>query len=128
MVMAPFTQEDLRAVEEIPEVTKVVATSSEFGNVRVREDTLEASITGINQAYLDVNGLKVDTGRNLLAADFLGGRRVAVVSSSFHEELFEGKAPLGKVIFVRSQPVEIVGVLEQPTGLFSFGANEVYLP
>jgi len=128
LMMAPFTQEDLHAVEKIPEVTKVVATSSEYGNVRVREDTLEASITGINQAYLDVNGLKVDTGRNLLAADFLGGRRVAVVSSSFREELFEGEDPLGKVIFVRSQPVEIVGVLEQPTGLFAFGANEVYLP
>jgi len=128
MMMAPFTQEDIRAIEEIPEVTKVVATSSEFGNIRFREDTIEASITGINQAYLDVHGLEVETGRNLLAADFLGGQRVAVVSSSFQEELFEGEDPRGEVIFVRSQPVEIVGVLKQPTGLFSFGANEVYLP
>lgn len=60
--------------------------------------------------------------------DFLGGRRVAVVSSNFQEELFDGESPIGQVIFIRSQPVEVIGVLAETTGLFSFGANEVYLP
>jgi putative ABC transport system permease protein len=128
MMAAAFTQEDITAIEKIPEVTKVVATSMEFGNVRYREDLLEASMTGINQAYLDVNGLKIASGRNLLDADFLGGRRVAIVSSNFQKDLFEGENPIGEVIFIRSQPVEIVGVLAETTGLFSFGANEVYLP
>lgn len=128
MMKSPFTQDDIRAMEEIPEVTKVVATSSDLANVRFREDKLDASITGINLAYLDVNSLNVESGRNLVAADFIGERRVAVVSSTFEEELFEGDNPVGKVIFIRSQPVEIVGVLEKPTGLFAFGANEVYLP
>ena len=123
-----FTQDDIRALEGIPEVTKVVATSMDFGNVRYREDLLEATITGINAAYMDVNGLKITSGRNLLDTDFLGGRRVAVVSSNFQEELFDGENPIGQVIFIRSQPVEVIGVLDETTGLFSFGANEVYLP
>ena len=125
---APFKQEDIRALETIPEIKQVVATSSEFDNVRYREDTLDASITGINQAYLDVNGLEAASGRNLLSADFLGGRRVAVVSASFQEELFEGENPIGQIIYVRSQPVEIVGILQEQSGWFSLGANEVYLP
>lgn len=128
MMMAPFTEEDIRAVESIPEVKQVVATSSEYGRIRYREEQIEASITGINQAYLDVNGLEVESGRNLLSADFLGGRRVAVVSASLQDELFDGEDPLGQVIYIRAQPVEIVGILEAPTGLFDFGVNEVYLP
>ncbi|WP_338470664.1 ABC transporter permease [Niallia sp. XMNu-256] len=128
MMNNPFTQEDIRAIDNIPEVSKVVATSSEFASVRYREEQLDSSITGINQAYLDVNGLEVTTGRNLLDADFLGGRRVAVVSANFQEDLFDGENPIGQVIFIRSQPVEIVGVLAETTGIFSFGANEVYLP
>lgn len=127
-MISPFTQDDIRALESIPEVKRVVATSVEFGGVRYREDTIDASITGINQAYLDVNGLEVASGRTLMSADFLGGRRVAIVSASFQDELFDGEDPLGQVVFIRSQPVEIVGVLEAPSGLFSFGANEVYLP
>lgn len=128
MYQPAFTQDDIRAIEGIPEVTKVVATSMDYGKVRYREDLLEATITGINAAYMDVNGLKITSGRNLLDTDFLGERRVAVVSSNFQEELFEGENPIGQVIFIRSQPVEIIGVLAETTGLFSFGANEVYLP
>ena len=125
---SPFTQEDINAIETIPEVTNVVATSSDFGNLRHREDTAEGYITGINQSYLDVNELKIEGGRNLLAADFLGGSRTAVVSASVREELFDGEDPLGKVIQIENQPVEIVGILEEPTGFLSFGSNDVYIP
>lgn len=124
----PFTSEDIQALEEIPEVSNVVALSSEFTNARYREDALETSVTGINQAYLEVNRLKVEQGRSFLSSDFLAGQRVAVVSHSFQEELFDGESPLGQVLYIHSQPVEVVGVLEEPTGIFAFGANEVYLP
>lgn len=127
-LMSPFTQDDIKAIETIPEVTNIVATSSNFGNIRNREDTVEAYITGINQSYLDVNELNVENGRNLLATDFLGGSRTAVVSASFREELFDGEDPLGEVIYIESQPVEIVGILEEPTGFLSFGSNDVYIP
>lgn len=125
---SPFTQEDITDLEKIPNVTNVVSISSEFTSIRYQQETVDASISGINQAYLDVIGLDVESGRNMLSADFLAGRRIAVVSASVQEELFAGEDPLGKVIYVGNQPVEIVGVLEEPTGLFAFGANEVYLP
>lgn len=124
----PFTQEDIDIIEEIPEVSKVVATSSETANIRYREESTDASVTGINQAYLDVRGLKIATGRNFLGADFLSGSRTAVVSETFQEELFDGEELLGKVIYVGSQPIEIVGVLESATGFLAFNSNEIYLP
>lgn len=128
MYNPPFTKEDITAVESIENVKNVVTISSEFSDVRLREDTVEASVTGVNQAYLDVLGLEIASGRNLLSADFLAGSRTAVISSSVQEELFDGENPIGNVIYIRSQPVEIIGVLEEPTGIFSFGSNEVYLP
>lgn len=124
----PFTQEDIKVIEEIPEVEKVVATSSESTSVRHREESIDASITGINQAYLDVRGLNIERGRNLLSADFLSGSRTAIVSESFQEDLFDGEDILGQVIYIGSQPVEIVGILEKPTGFMAFSSNEVYLP
>src|SRR5699024_8186483 len=87
-------------------------------------------IMGINQAYLDVQGLEITEGRNLLAADFLSGARVAVVSDNLQEELFddEDKELLGKVVYIDSYPVEIVGVVESEDGIFSFGSSTVYVP
>ncbi len=124
----PFTQEDIRELETIEEVNNVVASSSEFSTVRLREEGTDTSITGINQAYLDVNKLKVVEGRTFTSADFLGGRRVAVVSAAMQEELFEGKSPVGEIIRIGVQPVEVIGVLEKPTGLFAFGSVETYIP
>ncbi|MEI3607275.1 ABC transporter permease [Pseudogracilibacillus sp. SE30717A] len=125
-----FTQEDIKMIETIPEVEKVVATSTESTTVRYRQESTDGMIMGVNQAYLDVHGLEIAEGRNLLAADFLGGARVAVVSENFQEELFDDEEEklLGKVIYVGDQPVEIIGVMESEGGLFSFGSNTVYLP
>ena len=124
----PFTQEDIRQLEVIEKVSNVVASSSEFSTARLREEEAETSITGINEAYLDVNQLKVEKGRSFTSADFLGGRRVAIVSAAMQEELFEGKSPIGEIIRIGVQPVEVIGVLEKPTGLFAFGSVETYIP
>ncbi|MEI3613368.1 ABC transporter permease [Pseudogracilibacillus sp. SO30301A] len=125
-----FTQEDIQAIEAIPEVEKVVATSTETSTVRYQQETTDGMIMGINQAYLDVQGLEIAEGRNLMAADFLSGARVAVVSDKFQEELFEEEDEklLGKVVYIGGQPVEIVGVMESEGGIFSLGSNTAYLP
>ncbi|WP_071460414.1 ABC transporter permease [Bacillus massilinigeriensis] len=125
---APFKQEDIRALEGIQGVKKVVATSSEFSSARFREKTVDASVTGMNNGYLEVNGLKVKKGRNFSSSDFLSGRRVGLISHSAKEELFEGRSPVGEIIRIANQPVEVIGVLEKPSGLFAFGSVEVYLP
>ena len=125
-----FTQEDIKAIETIPEIEKVVATSTELTTVRYHQETTDGMIMGINQAYLDVHGLDIAEGRNLMAADFLAGARVAVVSEKFQEDLFEedDEELLGKVVYIGGQPAEIVGIIESEGGLFSLGSNTAYLP
>lgn len=129
MLWAPFTEDDIRAVESIPEVAKVVTSSESFGTVRFRENHQEAYIAGVNQAYIEVNELHVASGRNLLASDFLGARRTAVINAKVQEELFEDVNPLGEIIYIDAQPFEIVGILEKPEGLLSsFDTMTVYIP
>ncbi|WP_338786712.1 ABC transporter permease [Metabacillus sp. FJAT-53654] len=125
---AAFTQEDVNSLSSIPEVKKVVASSTEFFPTRYREETLETSLYGVNQAYIEVNELRIKSGRNLMEADFIGGTRVGVISDELKKEMFAEKNPVGEVIWIKGQPIEIVGVLDKPTGLFAFGAMEVYIP
>ncbi|PGT81728.1 MULTISPECIES: ABC transporter permease [Bacillaceae] len=125
---AAFTQEDVHSLSNIPEVKKVVAASSEYFSTRYREETADTSVNGINQAYMEVNNLKVESGRNLVEADFIGGTRVGVISSELKKEMFDKIEPLGEVVWINGQPIEIIGVLEKPEGLFAFGAMEVYVP
>ena len=125
---AAFTQEDIRALEQIPEIKQVVASSSAFSSTRFQEKSVDSSIIGINAAYHDLNELNIQKGQRFSTSDYISGRRVAIVSASLQEEMFADKSPIGEVIRVDNQPIEIIGVLEKPTGLFSFGSLEVYLP
>src|SRR5690606_6436326 len=59
----PFTQDDIKMIETIPEVKRVVATSTESAQVRLRQETTDSMVMGINQAYLDVRGLDIVEGR-----------------------------------------------------------------
>lgn len=127
-LMKPFTPQDIQALESIPEVSQVVTISSEYANARYREETIESSVTGINQAYLDVLKLDIDKGRNFVSSDFIAGQRVAVISHTLEEELFGEKKAVGEVIYINSQPLEIIGILKEPSGIFSLGINEVYIP
>ncbi|WP_042356444.1 ABC transporter permease [Bacillus rubiinfantis] len=128
LMQAPFKEEDIRALEQIPEIKRVVASSTQMSVVRFQTDTADVSSTGVNQAYLQLNQLNVAKGRNFSTGEFLGGRRVGLISNKLQEELFKGKNPVGKIITIANQPIEIIGVLEKPTGLLAFGSMEVYLP
>lgn len=127
-LQAPFKQEDIRALEQIPEIKSVVASSMQMSAARFQKDSVDVSVIGVNQAYIKLNELKADKGRGLSTSDFLGSRRAGLISHQLKEELFKGDNPVGKVINVANQPIEIIGVLEKPTGLLAFGSMEVYLP
>lgn len=126
---AAFNSEDVRELEQIDGVENVVAYSVEYGTVNFKTEQADATILGMNQAYLDVQGFTVAKGNALQAMDFVGGQRKVLISSALDEEWFGDTSSIGEIIRIGEQPVEIVGVLEQPTGLLSFfNTNEVYMP
>ncbi|MFV8827703.1 ABC transporter permease [Alkalihalobacterium sp. APHAB7] len=123
-----FSLDDIRSLESIPEVKRVVASSSEYSSIRHQSETVDAAVFGINDAYLQVHTLNVAEGISFSQGDFIGGKRTALISATLQEELFEDQSALGEIIRIGNQPVEIIGVLETPTGFFAFGSMDVYLP
>ncbi|MGE7780110.1 ABC transporter permease [Peribacillus sp. NPDC097264] len=125
---AAFNQEDIRILENLNGVKRVAASSSEFTKVSHKQESIDSSVVGINDAFLDLNRLNVASGRNFTSADFLGGARVAIASHTMQEDLFDGKSPIGQVIRIGTQPVEIIGVMEKSTGLLAFDTVQLYMP
>lgn len=123
-----FTEEDIREIESIPEVKNVVTSSSENSKVRFQDEDTDGNIVGINEEYMNIESLDTNEGRTLESGDFLAGNRSAVVSESFQDDLFDGADMVGKVVYIGSQPVEIVGVLGEEDNLFDLDTNDLYLP
>jgi len=123
-----FTEEDLTALSKVAGVKNVVASSSTQMKTQYRDKQSDSAINAVNEAYIDVNALEIAKGRMLNSTDFLSGNRVGVISNELNEELFKNKNALGKVIWIKGQPFEVVGVTKKQTGLLSFGMTEVYIP
>ncbi len=77
---------------------------------------------------MNVNSLEIESGRTFTDNDFLAGNRAGIISQKMAEELFDKTSPLGEVVWINGQPVEIIGVLKKETGLLSFDLSEMYVP
>ncbi|UOE92201.1 ABC transporter permease [Alkalihalobacillus sp. LMS39] len=124
-----FTLEDIKNLQDIPEVKNVVTSSYELSPVRYRTESFDARVTGVNEGYLQVYSFELAEGVSFTQADFFGARRTAIISKTVEEELFpDEESAVGEIIRIGQQPVEVIGVLEPPSGMFAFGSNEVFLP
>lgn len=126
-----FTQRDLRDLEQIPDVEQVMAASYQVMDTSYREESVEgAFIYGINNTgIMEMADQEVIQGRQFHATDFLRGNGGAVLSQSLYNKLFPEGDGVGEIIRVQNQPVQVIGVLEPPTGLLgSFEQDEIYLP
>ncbi|MDL5611380.1 sporulation-delaying-protein transporter subunit SkiZ [Bacillus halotolerans] len=123
-----FTENDISGLKEIEGIKQVVASTSESMKARYHEEETDVTINGINDGYMNVNSLEIESGRTFTDNDFLAGKRAGIISQKMAEELFDKSSPLGEVVWVNGQPVEIIGVLKKETGLLSFGLSEMYVP
>lgn len=128
LLEANFTQEDIRMLSEISKIKRVVASTSEFLQLRYKDSTIETTVLGINDAYLNVNNIKVRTGQSFNDEDFISGKRVGLIGYELKNEIFKDNEAIGEIVWINNQPIEIIGVLEKPTGLFNFGSLEIYIP
>ncbi|MCY7894398.1 sporulation-delaying-protein transporter subunit SkiZ [Bacillus vallismortis] len=123
-----FTENDIKGLKEIEGIKQVVASTSESMKARYHEEETDVTVNGINDGYMNVNSLKIESGRTFTDHDFFAGKRAGVISEKMAEELFDKASPLGEVVWINGQPVEIIGVLKKETGLLSFGLSEMYVP
>ncbi len=92
------------------------ATGAIEGNASVSYGSIEKSygVVGVDQNYLLISNLSVETGRTIVASDVSDKAMVAVIGSTVAADLFAaGETPFWSMISVSGKKVEVVGVLKK---------------
>ncbi|MDQ6468834.1 ABC transporter permease [Exiguobacterium acetylicum] len=123
-----FTEEDVRALEAIPQISKVIKSSSENGQLTYQEYSTNLTLKGIDEEYMNINEFKLENGTHFTEDDFLSGRKIAIISEKLSEKIFGSGSALNKIIYFDNQPLEVIGVLETTDSFFSGDENTIFTP
>jgi putative ABC transport system permease protein len=83
------------------------------GQVIYGNQNTQTTIYGINEEYLSIRKLKVETGRIFTANEIKSMAKVCLLGQTVVEDLFgEGSDPVGLSIRIKNLPFLVIGVLE----------------
>src|SRR6478609_738121 len=76
------------------------------------------SVVGVNEDYMAIKGLDIETGRNFSAIEIQFGTRVAVLGKKLVESIYEPNTPvIGSVISFKGNQFKVIGVLKEKGSL-----------
>lgn len=113
-----LTADDASALKNLSYVDSVTPSLNKSLTIRYENEAVSASIEGVGPDYFRVKGYEIAQGQfwqqdsvDVLAQD-------AVIDDNTKKELFDGRNPLGQVIFLGTLPVRIVGVTKPKESAF----------
>ena len=107
----PFTIAEWEAIRTLPSVKSLTIQTGVGASVKYRDRQL--SSTGVNAysaGWLDVDGGDITRGRDFTPAEEKSGARVVIINDKMTERVLGESEPLGKVIMIRDQPFEVIGI------------------
>ncbi|UOB63761.1 ABC transporter permease [Bacillus thuringiensis] len=129
MVEAPkITEEDIFEIKKIPEIAHVVTTNSSMEPLDIEDKKEMVSITGLDSEYFAVNKVKVVKGRSLNESDISHANNVVMISTKTEETLFKDVNPVGQIIEMKGQPMQIIGVYTSDNEFMGFEMEEALIP
>ena len=109
-------QLSLKECEEMEKYSQYIQKVSPYilTNLTVKAGTESKStrILGADDEYLNLQGLKIEAGRNLNISDIENNEKVAVIGSAIVNKLFEGETPVGETIKINGNKFTVVGIVE----------------
>ena len=78
------------------------------------------NVIGLDSEYFAVNKVKVVKGRTLNESDISQGNNVVMISTKIEETLFKDVNPVGKIIEMKGQPMQIIGVYKSDNEFMGF--------
>ena len=110
-----ITLDDVEAVKQTFDSAYVVIPMTSVRDVTVtyKKNKYQTRIIGSASDYSRAWAWPVIQGTDFTEEDVKGLRNVALIGQYVAEELFGKRDPVGKYIFVKQLPVEIVGVLSE---------------
>ncbi len=108
-----LTLEDCEKMQEsspyIAKVSPYILTSM---SIKAGTKSKSSRILGADEAYLELQGLKMEKGRFLTSSDIEKNEKVAVIGSAIVNKLFDGEDALGKSIRVNGNKFTIIGITQ----------------
>ncbi|MDF9625906.1 ABC transporter permease [Bacillus cereus] len=123
-----ITEEDIFELKKLSEIKHVLKTNTSMETIDVQDKKEMVNIKGLDEEYFAVNKVKITKGRSLQAFDIEQGNNVIMISSGVEKKVFVSENPVGKIIEIKGQPLQIIGVYEGESGFMGMGDSEALLP
>lgn len=111
-VISEETQKELDELDSV-ERTALYHQRSWVENVYYKNNSFNGELLGIDENYLEINGYRLNYGRNFLTSDYENFRKNAIVDTKTATTLFGGENPVGKIVEINQEPFTVVGVVSQ---------------
>ncbi|TCW47609.1 putative ABC transport system permease protein [Bacillus thuringiensis] len=121
-------EEDIFEIKKIPEITHVIKTNSSMETLDVNDKKDMVNIKGLDSEYFTANKIKLLKGRSLNDTDVEQGNNVIMISSGVEDKVFSKENPVGKIIEIKGQPMQIIGVYKAEGGFLGTGDSEILIP
>jgi putative ABC transport system permease protein len=126
-----FNPDDMdRFIEENKERFKAYSpVVNAQATVKNGADSVDTSITGINEMYADMQGVELAEGRLIQFIDVDRLQKVCIIGSYIANELFDGAVYEGSTVKINGSSYTIVGVLEETAdSTEGSGDDIIYVP
>ncbi|EOO21980.1 ABC transporter permease [Bacillus cereus BAG1X2-3] len=123
-----ITDEDLFEIKKIPEIKHVITTNSSMEPLNLNEKKDMVSVIGLDSEYFEVNQIKVKKGRSLNKFDVEQGSNVVMISTDVKDIFYPKENPVGKIIEIRGQSLQIIGIYKSDNGFMGMSIPELLIP
>ncbi|CAE20853.1 possible ABC transporter [Prochlorococcus marinus str. MIT 9313] len=122
--------EDSDAIaEQVPSVKEVAPQISSSEVIQAGAQSATSSISGVTPSFLPVRNFEVARGRFISDLDLRSARNVVVIGPDLVNKLFPTSAAVGKILRIKDQSFEVIGVMAPKGAVFGNNQDEnAYIP
>lgn len=129
--IATMTLEDVKALEELPNIETVVAERSTRSTLRLGNTDYATTVQGVSPGFPVARSWSIDKGYFFTDRDMASYSPVMILGTTVANNFFKnGEDPIGKYILVGNIPFQVIGVLKSK-GAAPWGGDQddaVYVP
>ncbi|WP_437729947.1 ABC transporter permease [Sorangium sp. So ce1335] len=123
-----LTEGDAEALRSLDGVAAVAPERSGSAQLRYMASNLNASVTGITPAYLEVRSLAMGSGVPFSEHDEQQRARVVILGANVARQLYPGVSPLGTRLQINGSAFRVVGVLAEKGSGMGSPDDGVFVP
>ncbi len=122
--------EDAKAIaEQVPSVNRVAPQITLSEVVQVGGLSGSASVLGVTPEFLPVRQFEMEQGRFFSTSDLDSASNVVVIGPDLAAKMFPAQEALGRILRIRNQAFEVIGVLAPKGAVFGQNQDEnAYIP